>query len=243
MVLPPGDSSKLAGRLSFCAQHAFRRMGRAAIRPLFAQQYAPLQGNRVGPRLELALRWWLRILSLHLVELVELVPGPRECVDLFCDAQGSPPRVGVVCCVRDQILFTSSLIPPEVFKQLVDRRDEQIMALELIAITVGIATFADHLRGRAVRLWCDNAGGEHGLRKGGAKCEDHNLIIHSVWLAAARLGMALWIERVESALNVADLPSRGSYHELLAAGAKWRAPVIPAQLVCFDKLWEMCLAQ
>ena len=62
--LQPGDASKLVGRLAFGAQFAFKRLGRAMLRPLYAQQYAPLKGGRVGPFLLMALRWWKQVLEL-----------------------------------------------------------------------------------------------------------------------------------------------------------------------------------
>ena len=48
-TLHAGDAAKMAGRLSFAAQKTFRRAGRAALRPIFGQQYDPLRGGRTGP--------------------------------------------------------------------------------------------------------------------------------------------------------------------------------------------------
>ena len=38
-VLHPGCAQKLAGRLSWAAQHLFRRLGRAMLRPLFRRAH------------------------------------------------------------------------------------------------------------------------------------------------------------------------------------------------------------
>ena len=90
-----------------------------------------------------------------------------------------------------------------------ERNDAQIMTVEIMAILVGLHTFGDVIRGASVRVWTDNVGGECTLRKGSAKQEDHNLLVFAVWFAAARLGCALWFERVGAKDNIADQPSRG----------------------------------
>ena len=39
-VLLPGEAQKLAGRLSWSAQHLFRRLGRAMLRPLYQHKHS-----------------------------------------------------------------------------------------------------------------------------------------------------------------------------------------------------------
>ena len=102
------------------------------------------------------------------------------------------------------------------------------MALELMAIVPGVSTFRSLLAGRRVRIWCDNVGGEHALKTGSAKATDHNLIVHGIWLHATRSGYSLWIERVASHENIADLPSRGAFDVLDSLGAAWVTPYIDA---------------
>lgn len=55
---------------------------------------------------------------------------------------------------------------------------------------------------------------------------DHNLTVHGVWLHAARTGYGIWVERVPTKDNIADLPSRESYGLLQAMGARWVEPVM-----------------
>ena len=54
--------------------------------------------------------------------------------------------------------------------KLLARRDSQIVALEAIAIALGLSTFSEELRGRKVVLYSDNTGAEvgHGLCVEGA---------------------------------------------------------------------------
>ena len=74
---------------------------------------------------------------------------------------------------------------------------------------------------------------------------DHNLLVHEIWSMALRNHMALWVYRVPSEDNIADLPSRCSRavwrHGLIACllpsryefrllddiNAKWHDPIGP----------------
>ena len=66
--LSSGQAAKLAGRLSFSAQHTFRKLGRAMLRPLFQQEHKPLPNGRLGPQLRLALQWWEQVLALKITQ-------------------------------------------------------------------------------------------------------------------------------------------------------------------------------
>ena len=228
--LSAGDASKLAGRLSFASQVIFKRFGRAMLRPLFAQQYAPLRGGRLGPLLVLALRWWRAVLSLHLCEHVPLTPRPVEVCELFTDARGTPPRVAAVLATSERLCFSDWMPSEDVLANFVERRDAQIMGLELLAVVFGLCTFLDDVRGKYVRIYIDNTGGESALEKGAARSADHNLLVHSVWHLGARYGFGIWIERVPSSLNIADEPSRECYGTLWDLGASWVEPKLRREL-------------
>ena len=53
---------------------------------------------------------------------------------------------------------------------------------------------------------------------GVAKAFDHGCVVHSIWLALAKLGCGAWIERVPTADNLADLPSRQSRSVKIVSG-------------------------
>ena len=232
-LLASGDASKTAGRLSFAAQHTFARLGRAMLRPLFAQQYSPLPGGKVGPLLRMAMKWWLQVLKERRCQTVPWSPAPRT-ADLFCDARGSPARVAAILFVDGEVLYTDWEPSAAVMKTFAPRRDEQIMGQELLAIAVGMSTFANRLAGRSVRVWTDNAGGEGALKCGAAHSSDHNMLVHGIWLLAWRLGCGLWIERVPTKENLADLPSRESYELVGSIGGVWTPPWLE------DAFWQPC---
>jgi hypothetical protein len=106
------------------------------------------------------------------------------------------------------------------------RKDNQIMALELLALALGLSTFGAQCRERRVRLFSDNVGAERCTKKGSAREWDHTALIHSIWLKAARLQAQLWVERVPTEENIADLPSRESYSLLQRLGAVFVEPML-----------------
>ena len=95
---------------------------------------------------------------------------------------------------------------------------------------IGISTFLKDCAGKTVRLWTDNDGGLGALVRGSAGAEDHNAIVHAVWLMAAVNRIGLFVGRVSSRDNISDYPSRGDYAVLQSVGAIERAPWLPCEL-------------
>jgi hypothetical protein len=209
-VLASGLASKLAGRLSFAAQNTFRRAGRAALRPLFRQQYAPLRGSRVGAELRMCLEWWLEALKNMRAQVVKW-DMVRETATLLTDARSTPPRVAAVLIVGSQFYYTDWAPDQAILQTFTARRDNQIMGLELLGIAVGLSTFASLVKGKSLRVYCDNVGGERALAAGASRSDDHNRMIHATWMLAMQLDVSLWVDRVPTKENIADLPSRESY--------------------------------
>ena len=53
------------------------------------------------------------------------------------------------------------------------------------------------------------------------------MIVGRLWLSLAAREVNLFVERVESAANIADGPTRHSAEHLHELGARWVAPVWP----------------
>ena len=179
--LGSGRASKLAGRLCFASLLCFWRLGRAMVRPLFAQQYSPLPGGRMRRALTMALRWWVIVLEQCSFEPILTCPC-SPVLDLLCDARSTPPRVSaVLCSPSGSLLYTDWAPPLQLIQRFahrygfvlvlcsasscalhlrVCRGDGHIMSLELLAIIIGLHTFLEHLSGMRVRVWTDNTGGE-----------------------------------------------------------------------------------
>jgi len=69
-------------------------------------------------------------------------------------------RCAAVLFLDGRCYYTDGLPSQTVLAKLMARRDSQIMALEAIAIALGLSTFAADLRGRKVVLYSDNTGAE-----------------------------------------------------------------------------------
>ena len=210
--LTPGAASKMAGRLSWAGSHTFRRLGRAMLRPLYDQKFK--YSGTLSKELRRSLEWWLDVLVLEIAEAHPWEHINEHPAHLFCDAAGTPPHLGAVLSDGSDCLWTHMEVPAEVLRQFQQRRDSQIMGLELLAISLGMSSFEDRLKRRAVVIHCDNSGSEVALSKGRARSLDHSQLVHSQWLHAAREHMKLYVLRVASEDNVADLPSRSEFSVL-----------------------------
>ena len=70
-ILPAGEASQMAGRLSFTSQYVFKRLGRAMLVPIFKQANRPqymhyragMHVKKMDSELRLALAWWLDVLN------------------------------------------------------------------------------------------------------------------------------------------------------------------------------------
>ena len=222
-----GQASKLAGALSWAGQRCFERLGRAMLQPLFSQQHSR-RGEVRGP-LALALSWWADVLDLRVHQAKPWTRSERPEAHLFADARGgSAPRLAAVLFIDGLAFWTDA--PPDdgLLTDLAPRSDSQIMALELLAIALGLATFGERLANRRVVIWSDNVGAEAAVRSGRASAWDHSRIIHSLWYLIARIGCGAWFDRVPSEENVADLPSREKYELLRLLEANFVTPQLSA---------------
>ena len=128
------------------------------LRPLFDQKSR--RDGRIDDNLRRALHWWLHVLRIGLAE-VRVWGMPEQCpVNLFCDARGQPPHLAAILFCDGQRTFTHMKPPAAVLEQFKRRKDNQIMGLELLAISLGLSTFQEQLSGRKVVIHSDNSGSE-----------------------------------------------------------------------------------
>ena len=135
--------------------------------PIRQQQYARSSNSIIGPHLRIALSWWCQLLIRQIGIVWPLQTVARRHMELFCDAEGSPPRLaGILFSEGGRTLYAYkhdvSRIVIEAYRE---RNDAQIMTLEIMAILVALTTFSNVLCGASVRVWTDNVGGECTFRK------------------------------------------------------------------------------
>jgi len=114
----------------------------------------------IDSELRRALVWWKEALSLRLAER-----RPWQCktaapLHLFCDARGEPPHLAAVLFDGERRWFTHCEPPSCIMDSFRRRRDNQIMGLELLSISLGLSTFEAQLRDRQTVVYSDNTGSE-----------------------------------------------------------------------------------
>ena len=126
--------------------------------PIYAQRWS--RDGAVGSELRRALEWWLQVFDSGLCEKLSwsgLRPG---LLHLFCDASGVDARLGAVCFDAGTWYWTTAVAPKDICASFCVRGDRQIMALELLAISMALKTFEPLLANRTVVVHCDNKGAE-----------------------------------------------------------------------------------
>jgi hypothetical protein len=203
-----------------------RKLGRAMLRPIHDQKTR--RDGQVAPELQRALEWWVEVLTGGLCERRAWKAEQSQPVHLFCDASGRPAHLGAVLFIDGRCCFTDYKPPEELVNKFRRRRDNQIMGLELLSISLGFCTFEQLIEGRNVVVHSDNTGSEvrtafaipkqcavahfplqAAIRRGTAVSLDHAQLVHTQWTQAAEQGLSLHILRVGTHDNIADLPSRG----------------------------------
>ena len=114
----------------------------------------------IGQELHVALAWWFEVLQLEISEVHLWTPPPSAPVHLYVDARSTPPRCSAVLFADGLCHFTDGEPSERLMAQFKERADGQITSLEMLAMAVGLSTFADLLHGRKVVLFSDNRGAE-----------------------------------------------------------------------------------
>ena len=217
--LHPGACSKLAGALSWAAANAFHRLGRAMLRPLFC--HAKGRRPEVRRELRLAMRWWMHVLDYDLHQERPWREAVGDHATLIVDARSTPPRLAAVFIPpAGEVQFCDMAPGEKALRHFCQRGDGGILALELLAIALGLSTFAEQLAGGTVVVFSDNTGAERATARGSAATWDYSAVVHCLWRFAAKHGFGMWLERVGTKDNIADLPSREEYGLLRAIGAR-----------------------
>ena len=126
--LDAGSAQKLAGRLNFATQHLFHRLGRAMIKPVYAQKTTGT--GKVGPRLLESLKWWQLVLSQNIAEQRPWVESVvKNVCRLFVDAASTPPHCAAVLFIDGCTLYTDVAPSEQLLRQLAARNDKQITSL------------------------------------------------------------------------------------------------------------------
>ena len=107
-------------------------------RPLFDQKRN--RRARIGKELRRAVLWWKDALSLDIAELRQWKGPQASTAHLFCDAAGQPAHLGSVLMIDSECFWTHMAVPEDLLAFFNARKDNQIMGLELLAISFGLSS-------------------------------------------------------------------------------------------------------
>ena len=128
------------------------------LRPIYDQKTR--RDGKASVELQRSLQWWRDVLRRGLRERRTWKHDEKPPVNLFCDASGFPAYLGAVVMVDDKCYYTHMAPSSELMSMFRRRRDNQIMGLELLSISLGLCTFENLIRGRDVIVHSDNIGSE-----------------------------------------------------------------------------------
>ncbi len=134
-----GGAQKLAGRLTWSTQFLFHKLGRAMIKPFYAQKGSAT--GSVGPRLLEALKWWCNVLQLNLSEDRPWHTVAERVCRLFVDAASTPAYCAVVAFIDGRRFYTAVAPSDQLLRQLAVRADKQITSLVRTACALAPAHF------------------------------------------------------------------------------------------------------
>ena len=112
---------------------------------------------------------------------------------------------------------------------LEDQGQEQTIGqAEIAPALLARLTWADDLLGRRVIQFVDNDSARYALVKGYSPSLASSVLLSDTWLQDCRLGLFSWYDRVPTASNIGDGPSRLDYEEVVGLGGVWSEPVLPS---------------
>jgi len=132
-TLEKGQSQKLAGRLMWATQLLFFRIGRAMIKPIFAQKQS-MRGH-VKPILLDALRWWKNVLMKEVSETVQWQEVHERLCHVFVDAASTPARLAGVLFIDGDVHYFDGAPKEKLMATLQKRNDNQIMSLVCLPVS------------------------------------------------------------------------------------------------------------
>ena len=211
MTLSPSMAMKFTGRFLWAGTLTSYKLGRAYLKPLMAQIYRPLKGNRVGEWLERALRWWKDFLLSQQV-LWRKISDPESERHMVTWSDASSSRM-IGCLLFDGSVFrwTRWQAPEHLLQEnYMLRNDHYIGVTELLGLVITLATFNEHIRDNFWTAYIDNDGVLHAVQSGGGSGTrgDTGETIAIFWTDLYKLRVKFFVARVESDSNPTDGPSR-----------------------------------
>ena len=205
----------LIGRLSFSQTAVFGRFARAMLKPLYAKLFSP----RFHPQLSLPLirnlQWWATILLSLTPRVATLTRSSPDWVVYTDAAYDEGPEgahtAAVFLNTDGPFVLQASLVltaSPPAEDIAFFQATSTIFGLELSAVVLAFFAARNRLQGKSVTCYIDNNAALAAIIKGDSSSTAASKLIATLWFIISTYDIAVWFNRVETARNIADLPTR-----------------------------------
>jgi hypothetical protein len=208
------EAASLAGRLQFAGAQCFGRTGAALLGPIRSASCVsgkvPIQGTLLD-----SLRAWIAFLEVSSPRELRLLV-PELPVLIFTDGCRTDSLHGVGSIIYDREMELAEFFGMDLSTECscilkkAAGTEHIIALLELLPVVLALLKWPGSFvkPGRRVIFFIDNESAKFGLIKGHSPAPASRPLIAEFWRRASALQLAPWFDRVASAANPADMPSR-----------------------------------
>ena len=201
----------LEKHLGFPRTSVFGEFARAQMRPLYQKFYRRIYNARLSQLERGNLSWRFAVIADFTPRLARVRPTRADWL-IYTDAATDPPRLCALLFRGDcsfpllDTLASASVDLPWLY---LFRHTALIFGLELLALVAFFELKSPFLRGTCCWIYLDNNNCLAALTRGDSNTEVIAILAALFWQIAQRYDICVWFSRVRSALNPADLPTRG----------------------------------
>ena len=255
----PAEAGSFAGMAEFFDSITLGRVGRGALKPVFARQHAKFHTSRLSLALAASFSTFCRLARIARPRALPLdtsfVPVPV----IYADAYFALGDQKFRACdlVDNRIAFSTAVVPdlengfgailfpvhgkplyfsgalPAPFLAVFAQRGQFIFLLEALVQIPALFVFHNELSGLYISF-VDNTAAQFALAKAYSTDDAVNTLASIFWTTAGVLGFGPWFERVSSQANISDKISPQDFSDV----ARLQASQV---LVHFEKVWPLLL--
>eukprot|EP00438_Fugacium_kawagutii_P021790 Skav236018 [mRNA] locus=scaffold3189:230237:231088:- [translate_table: standard] len=224
--LSAAEATALRGRLQFAESQTFGRAVALHMKSCQMRALNNLPGVEVTPAMREELEWAREFVENSFPRLLKTHVQDNR-VLIFTDAclEDGDSRAGVGMTAyiwKKGRLFkkfvAGDVVPQYVLKALQKSSPKVIAALELLAAVMSLELIRHYLGATRVFLFVDNEAARANLIAMSSPVRTHADILKKLYRLSSVTSLFMWVSRVPSASNEADLPSRGQVDHLVQQG-------------------------
>ena len=226
-ALPTYTAGVIRGKLNFLFSHAYGRVGRAATQPLVQREHYDTtdEFSATGPLASMHDFFAVLLPALPPLE-VSFEPQVVPPLIVYSDASYHPVPGGghhseVAFLIYDPLapddtVYAADIVPAEYYSYFHPGLATYINHTESVALAAAVFSAPDTFRGRSFIHFVDNTSALSLFVHGYASRGDCAHLVNIYYLLGASLQFHPYFEWVPSEANIADLPSRSRFDEMLA---------------------------